>query len=86
MYGGGTSLAGSKEEEKREREGESGMGRGWRPKTRGSLAATSSSHGLFPGNTILEVNGERVKYTPVEKVVEAVTRFPPRQHRNYSLS
>ena len=28
---------------------------------------------LFPGDTILEVNGERVKYSPVEKVVEAIT-------------
>ena len=33
--------------------------------------------GLFPGDTILEVNGERVKYAPVEKVVEAITRVPP---------
>ena len=30
--------------------------------------------GLFPGDAILEVNGERVKYAPVEKVVEAITR------------
>ena len=33
--------------------------------------------GLFPGDTILEVNGERVKYAPVEKVVETITRVPP---------
>ena len=33
--------------------------------------------GLFPGDAILEVNGERVKYAPVEKVVEAITRVPP---------
>ena len=33
--------------------------------------------GLFPGDTILEVNGERVKYAPVEKVVDAITRVPP---------
>ena len=33
--------------------------------------------GLFPGDTILEVNGERVKYAPVEKVVEAITRVSP---------
>ena len=32
--------------------------------------------GLFPGDAILEVNGERVKYAPVEKVVEAITRVP----------
>ena len=32
--------------------------------------------GLFPGDTILEVNGERVKYAPVEKVMEAITRVP----------
>ena len=32
---------------------------------------------LFPGDAILEVNGERVKYAPVEKVVEAITRVPP---------
>ena len=29
---------------------------------------------LFPGDAILEVNGERVKYAPVEKVVEAIAR------------
>ena len=33
--------------------------------------------GLFPDDTILEVNGERVKYAPEEKVVEAITRVPP---------
>ena len=33
--------------------------------------------GLFPGDAILEVNGERVKYAPVEKVVEAITRVAP---------
>ena len=32
--------------------------------------------GLFPGDAILEVNGERVQYAPVEKVVEAITRVP----------
>ena len=30
--------------------------------------------GLFPGDAM---NGERVKYTPVEKVVEAIARVPP---------
>ena len=33
--------------------------------------------GLFPGDAILEVNGERVKYALVEKVVEAITTVPP---------
>ena len=33
--------------------------------------------GLFPGDAILEVNDERVKYAPVEKVVEAITRVLP---------
>ena len=33
--------------------------------------------GLFPGDAILGVNGERVKYAPVEKVVEAITRVSP---------
>ena len=28
-------------------------------------------------DAILEVNGERVKYAPVEKVVEAITRVAP---------
>ena len=28
---------------------------------------------LFLGDAILEVNGERVKYAPVEKVVEAIS-------------
>ena len=32
---------------------------------------------LFPGDAILEVNGERVKHASVEKVVEAITRVPP---------
>ena len=31
---------------------------------------------LFPGDTILEVKSERVKYVPVGKVVEAITRVP----------
>ena len=31
---------------------------------------------LMVGDAILEVNGERVKYAPVEKVVEAITRVP----------
>ena len=34
------------------------------------------SSGLFSGDTILEVNGERVQYALVEKVVEAITRVP----------
>ena len=34
--------------------------------------------GLFPGDAILEVNGEGVKYAPVEKVVAAITRVSPR--------
>ena len=41
------------------------------------LGSTSSLSGLFPGDAILEVNGERVKYAPVEKVVEAITRVDP---------
>ena len=32
---------------------------------------------LRVGDAILEVNGERVKYAPVEKVVEAITRVAP---------
>ena len=32
---------------------------------------------MFPGDAILEVNGERIKYAPVEKVVEAITRVAP---------
>ena len=32
---------------------------------------------MFPGDAILEVNSERVKYAPVEKVVEAIMRVPP---------
>ena len=28
--------------------------------------------GLYPGDAIIEVNGELVKYAPVEKVVEAI--------------
>ena len=35
-----------------------------------------SSKGCFPGDAIVEVNGQRVKYAPVEKVVEAITRVP----------
>ena len=41
------------------------------------VQCSSLLSGLFPGDTILEVNGERVKYAPVEKVVEAITRVPP---------
>ena len=41
------------------------------------VSDTSLVSGLFPGDTILEVNGERVKYAPVEKVVEAITKVPP---------
>ena len=29
---------------------------------------------MFPGDAILEVNGERLKYAPLEMVVEAITR------------
>ena len=32
--------------------------------------------GLFPGDATVEVNCERVKYAPVEKVVEAIPRVP----------
>ena len=42
------------------------------------VSATSSVlSGLFPGDAIMEVNGERVKYAPAEKVVETITRVPP---------
>ena len=32
--------------------------------------------GLLPGDAILEVNGGKVKHSPVE-LVEAITRVPP---------
>ena len=68
-----------KEEEKRKRKGEIGMGRGWRAKKRKGVRVSDTSlvSGLFPGDAILEENGERVKYAQVEKVVEAITRVPP---------
>ena len=68
-----------KEEEKRKRKGEIGMGRGWRAKKRKGVRVSDTSlvSGLFPGDAILEENGERVKYARVEKVVEAITRVPP---------
>ena len=44
----------------------------------GSMLPPSLLSELFPGDAILEVNGERVKYAPVEKVVEAITRAPYR--------
>ena len=38
---------------------------------------------MFSGDTILEVNGERVQYALVEKVVEAITRVP--YHPQYGM-
>lgn len=30
--------------------------------------------GLYPGDALVEVNGEDVKYAPVEKVVDAIQK------------
>ena len=66
--------------EKRKREGGSRRESGRRAKKRNEVRVNAPflHSWLFPGD--MEVNGdigERVKYAPVEKVVEAITRVPP---------